>query len=390
MELIIRFLLVLLFCGASAQDLGTYSSCFSEHMLVQVDLTQNPTLVAGEMHLNDINCRATGINVTFASFEIPLSGCGTIRDGSDPDVLVFSNTVRWDPQQPPGQTQTRIAGFRSRIICRYARNGTVSVSLEPVQELSVEQTVYGTLSFSFEIFEDANRQIKRDLDVLVIPGTPLYFRVRVISPDSDLILHLSRCWARNSDGVGPPAFIEEGCNSGTDDTLVYQCDATSPIQDFDLIAFRILNSPNNLVFFFCDVLVCLNNANGSICEDRCDNCTEPGAGGGNGRKRRSLEENGYDSGSNTYSLAAGPFSVKEQDDGEDLKNQGDIDETGTQLSLAMVIVLCVASLVAVALICGTVVVVVMYKRWSAKHEARTSERIIPPATRAKKPKVLKI
>ena len=58
----------------------------------------------------------------------------------------------------------------------------------------------------------------------------------------------------------------------------------------------------------------------------------------------------------------------------DLKNQGDIDETGTQLSLAMVIVLCVASLVAVALICGTVVVVVMYKRWSPKHEARTSEK----------------
>ena len=121
-------------------DLGTYSSCFSEHMLVQVDLTQNPTLVASEMHLNDINCRATGINVTFASFEIPLSGCGTNRDGSDPDVLVFFNTVHWNPQQLPGQTQTRIAGFRSRIICRYARNGTVSVSFEPVQELSVEQT----------------------------------------------------------------------------------------------------------------------------------------------------------------------------------------------------------------------------------------------------------
>ena len=74
----------------------------------------------------------------------------------------------------------------------------------------------------------------------------------------------------------------------------------------------------------------------------------------------------------------------------DLKNQENVDETGTQLSLTMVIVLCVASLVAVAMICGTVVVVVMYKRWSAKHETRTSERIIPPATRAKKPKVLKI
>ena len=74
----------------------------------------------------------------------------------------------------------------------------------------------------------------------------------------------------------------------------------------------------------------------------------------------------------------------------DLKNQGDIDESGTQLSLTMVIVLCVASLVAVAMICGTVVVEVMFKRWSAKHEARTSERIIPRASRAKKPKVLKI
>ena len=74
----------------------------------------------------------------------------------------------------------------------------------------------------------------------------------------------------------------------------------------------------------------------------------------------------------------------------DRKNQGDVDETETQLTLTMIIVLCVASLVAVAMICVTIVVVVMYKRWSAKHEAWTSERIIPPATRAKKPKVLKI
>ena len=74
-----------------------------------------------------------------------------------------------------------------------------------------------------------------------------------------------------------------------------------------------------------------------------------------------------------------------------LKNQGDVDETGTQLSLTMVIVLCVVSLVAVAMICGTIVVVVLYKRWSAKHEARTTESIIPPETRDKKPsKVLKL
>ena len=121
-------------------DLGTFSSCFSDHMLVEVNLTQNPDLVPTEMHLNDVNCMATDSNGTFASFKIPLNGCGTIRDGSDPDVLVFSNTVRWSPQQPPGQIQTRIHGFRSRIVCRYARNDTVRLSFKPVQEFSVDQT----------------------------------------------------------------------------------------------------------------------------------------------------------------------------------------------------------------------------------------------------------
>lgn len=109
-------------------------------MLVEVDLTQNPDLVPDEMHLNDVNCMATDINDTFASFNIPLSGCGTNRDGSDPYVLVFSNTVRWSPEQQPGQIQTRIHGFRSRIVCRYTRNDTVSVSIKPVQEVSIEQT----------------------------------------------------------------------------------------------------------------------------------------------------------------------------------------------------------------------------------------------------------
>lgn len=74
----------------------------------------------------------------------------------------------------------------------------------------------------------------------------------------------------------------------------------------------------------------------------------------------------------------------------DLKNQGDVDETGTQFSLTMVVILCVAALVAVGMICGTIVVVVMYKRWSAKQVARTARSNIPAPTKAKNPKVLKL
>lgn len=74
----------------------------------------------------------------------------------------------------------------------------------------------------------------------------------------------------------------------------------------------------------------------------------------------------------------------------DLKSQGDVDETGTQFSLTMVVILCVAALVAVGMICGTIVVVVMYKRWSAKQVARTAGSNIPAPTKAKNPKVLKL
>lgn len=75
----------------------------------------------------------------------------------------------------------------------------------------------------------------------------------------------------------------------------------------------------------------------------------------------------------------------------DLKNQEDVDKTNDKgLSLSMIVVLCVTSLVAVAMICATVVVVVMYKKWAAKHDDRIVDRDIPPATKPGKPKVLKL
>ncbi|KAL9960675.1 hypothetical protein ACROYT_G034161 [Oculina patagonica] len=396
MLLITSLFLVLVFgfqqFGTFAEDLGTYSSCHPDHMLVVVDLTQNPDLVVGEIHLNDVNCKETDSNGTFASFQIPLSGCGTVRDGSDPEYLIFSNTVRWYPTQAPGQLQTRQYRFESGITCKYQRNGTASVSIRPVQELTVSQTVYGQFSFSMELFRGAARQFKRDLDIPVTPTTPLHFRVQVISPDSDLVLHLSRCWARNRDFVGPAAFIDKGCDTGSDATLDYQCNPSSTIQDFSLDAFRILNSPDDFVFFLCDVIVCLKTANASICKDRCNNCIAPGQGGGGAgtRRRRAIEENGYDTGSKTYSLAIGPFSVNEKGDGKDLKNQDETDVKENQLSLQMIVVLCVTSLVAVGMVCGTIVVVIMYKRWAAKHQGIEDRNMASPPAKPRKPQVLKL
>ena len=61
-----------------------------------------------------------------------------------------------------------------------------------------------------EVFSDAERTRKLERDLPVIPGTPLHFRVQVLSAESALILHLDKCWARNQDFTGSHEFIEKG------------------------------------------------------------------------------------------------------------------------------------------------------------------------------------
>ena len=109
-------------------------------------------------------------------------------------------------------------------------------------------------------------------------------------------------------------LFRHSCDNNKDTTLVYTC-SNSSIQDFQISAFRILNSPDDFVFFFCDVIVCVEKANASLCTDRCSACSA----GSTGRRRRSLEAesgDGYDPGSKRFSLVVGPYLVKEKNDGE--------------------------------------------------------------------------
>lgn len=100
-------------------------------MRIEVNLTKNPDLKPQEMHLNEPNCTATEFNDTFVLFEIPLDGCGTIGDGSNPDYLLFSNTAQWDS---PGQPITFARAFKSEITCRYSRHGSASVLVRILTE----------------------------------------------------------------------------------------------------------------------------------------------------------------------------------------------------------------------------------------------------------------
>ena len=115
-------------------------------MRIEVNRTKNPDLVPQEMHLNEPNCTATEFNDTFVLFEIPLDGCGTIGDGSNPDYLLFSNTAQWDS---PGQPITFARAFKSEITCRYSRHGSASVLVRILtEEPPTEGKFWSTFSLS--------------------------------------------------------------------------------------------------------------------------------------------------------------------------------------------------------------------------------------------------
>ena len=99
-------------------------------MRVEVNLTKYPPLIAEKMHLNDPNCKATDLNETFAVFDIPIDGCGTHGDGSNPEYLLFSNAVHWTPEASEGVLQTRVKGYIAHISCRYPTHGKASAHIK--------------------------------------------------------------------------------------------------------------------------------------------------------------------------------------------------------------------------------------------------------------------
>ena len=99
-------------------------------MRVEVNLTKYPPLIAEKMHLNDPNCKATYLNETFAVFDIPIDGCGTHGDGSNPEYLLFSNAVHWTPEASEGVLQTRVKGYIAHISCRYPTHGKASAHIK--------------------------------------------------------------------------------------------------------------------------------------------------------------------------------------------------------------------------------------------------------------------
>ena len=103
------------------------------------------------------------------------------------------------------------------------------------------------------------------------------------------------------------------------DTFVsgYNCNKTTTSQHFVLSVFRFAGSaPGDLIFFHCDVVLCLISTVDSSCSTECAACPS------GMRRRRAVEDNSRNDLAEKH-LVLGPYKVI---DSTDAGNNGDDDE----------------------------------------------------------------
>ena len=108
------------------------------------------------------------------------------------------------------------------------------------------------------------------------------------------------------------------CKSENDSFVSgYDCSKTTTSQDFVLSVFRFAGSaPGDLIFFHCDVVLCLISTVNSSCSTECAACPS------GMRRRRAVEDNSGNDLAERH-LVLGPYKII---DSTDAGNNGDDDK----------------------------------------------------------------
>lgn len=325
---------------------GVEVTCNQNDIQVQINRSVHAGLDPNDLHLIDKQCLPSSSNGSFINFNIALGTCGTL--------VVFSNDgVKSFYRNEIINNATNTTEFD--IICSYIR--------EPTQL----GTDTGSFIFSMAIFTDENFTTPITSGSKIALRTDLFFKIEVETTDEDVDLHLRKCRATNSndpDDLGGYIFIEKGCQTPNDSFVSgYNCNKTTTSQHFVLSVFRFAGSaPGESIFIHCDVVLCLISTIDSTCTTECAACTS------GMRKKRALEDHSRKYLAEKH-LVLGPYKII---DNPDEGNNGGEDERGGQTEredpseaitdsenfpFTMVIIICVSSLVVIAVVIGLLVMI---------------------------------
>lgn len=312
---------------------GVDVTCNENDILVEIDQSVHNIPDPSVLSLINNSCQATS-NASFISFDITLGTCATrVVISTDGLKSFYRNTIT-----------SSADATEFEIICSYIREATFLGGGS------------GEFNFRMEIFTDDGFTTAASGTISL--GTELYFKIEVETFGIDTEIHLTNCRATTSDDPDDPAavvykIIEDGCKVASDSIVTgYDCTTTTNIQTFDLSVFRFTGSTTgDAIYFHCQAVVCLTSNTGSICTTQCNDCTAGGK-----RKKRGLGDHSRNDLAEE-NLVLGPYQIIDNVDNDDAVGDGrtkaeDPSETiedSKNFPVTMVIIVCLGSLVAIAI-----------------------------------------
>ncbi|KAH0623684.1 hypothetical protein JD844_006731 [Phrynosoma platyrhinos] len=270
-------------------------SCSGEYMVARIRRTYLQSLGynAWEVYLNSLDSLCTPqITQDYVIFNIPFSGCGTVRQERNNGTILYSNIIK---TSAPGYIITRKRNFQFHIMCEmnentivetmfYAQNA-VDITEKHVGSYSVNLGFYPSPSFSYEVHSSPYH---------VLINQELYFQATLNSSDPNLVLFLDTCvaspYAHNFTTL-TYYLIRSGCAQDSTYRSLYS--PSNNVVRFTFNSFKFLNQYNE-VYLQCKLVVCMANDYASRCYQGCLS-----------RKKRTVDED-----NNKLNVVLGPFKLQ--------------------------------------------------------------------------------
>ncbi|XP_078247318.1 scavenger receptor cysteine-rich domain-containing protein DMBT1 isoform X3 [Pogona vitticeps] len=283
--------------NSASSPLNTLS-CLGEYMVARISRAYVRSLGYKEwdLYLNssDPEC-APQLLEDYVIFNIPFSGCGTVRQQTNNNTITYSNIIR---TLVSGYIITRKRNFQLHVMCEMNENTVVETAFLAQDAIDIVERQYGHYNVTLAFYQSPSF-------IYQVYGSPyfvslnqnLYVQATLHSSDSNLVLFVDTCVSSPyADSFTDLTYdlITDGCTQDSTYRSLY-----SPRNNearFQFSSFKFLNQYNE-VYLQCKLVVCQADDLSSRCYQGCLT-----------RRKRDVDEP-----QEKVEVVVGPIKLQEED-----------------------------------------------------------------------------
>uniref|UniRef100_A0A6J0SDQ3 Scavenger receptor cysteine-rich domain-containing protein DMBT1 n=1 Tax=Pogona vitticeps TaxID=103695 RepID=A0A6J0SDQ3_9SAUR len=245
-------------------------SCSGEYMVARISRAYIQSLgyKESDLYLNssDPTC-ASQISQAYVIFNIPFSGCGTVRQQMNNNTITYSNIIR---TLVSDYIITRKRNFQLHVMCEMNENTVVETAFLAQDAVDIVERQYGHYNVTLAFYQSPSF-------ISQVYGSPyfvalnqnLYVQATLHSSDSNLVLSVDTCvsspYADNFTDLTYD-LIRDGCTQ--DSTYRSLHSPRNNEARFQFNSFKFLNQYNE-VYLQCKLVVCRADDLSSRCYQEC-------------------------------------------------------------------------------------------------------------------------